>query len=86
MSFGDIGNGLFELFGGVSLWANVARIRRDKQVKGVDWRVTLFFSSWGFWNLWYYPSLHQWASFTGGLVIVAANATWLFFAFKYRRH
>lgn len=86
MTFGDIGNGLFELFGGICLWGNVARIRRDKQVKGIDWRVTLFFSSWGFWNLWYYPNLHQWASFTGGLVIVWANATWLFFAFKYRRH
>jgi hypothetical protein len=84
VSFGDFGNGLFELIGGFCVWQNVKRIRQDKQVKGVDWRVTGFFTSWGFWNLWYYPSLSQWLSFLGGLVIVAGNVVWLAMAIKYR--
>ena len=80
----DLVNGLFELLGGFALWDNVKRIRKDKQVRGVNWRVTLFFTSWGFWNLFYYPSLDQWLSFAGGLNIVAANFVWLFYAVRYR--
>lgn len=84
MSFPDLINGAFELLGGLALWQNVKRIRADKQIKGVNWQVTLFFTSWGFWNLFYYPSLDQWFSFAGGLNIVAANCWWLFYAVKYR--
>ncbi|MFI5397629.1 MAG: hypothetical protein ACHQ9S_18990 [Candidatus Binatia bacterium] len=86
MSTPDLINGLFELVGGFALWANVKRIRADKQCRRVNWQVTLFFTSWGFWNLFYYPSLNQWASFTGGLNIVAANFVWLGYAVKYRRN
>jgi hypothetical protein len=82
--FGDTVNGLFELLGGIVLWQNVRRIRQDRKLAGVDWRVTGFFTGWGFWNLWYYPSLDQWLSFAGGLNIVAANFVWLAFATKYR--
>lgn len=84
MNLPDLGNGLFEMLGGFALWQNVKRIRADKQTRGVNWQVTGFFTAWGFWNLFYYPHLAQWASFTGGLVIVAANAVWLFYAVKYR--
>jgi hypothetical protein len=80
----DLINGAFETLGGVSAWGNVRRIRADKMVKGVDWRFTLFFSLWGIWNLYYYPSLDQWASFAGGLVIVLGNVAWVYFALKYR--
>jgi hypothetical protein len=84
--FGDTVNGLFELLGGIVLWQNVRRIRQDRKLAGVDWRVTGFFTAWGFWNLWYYPSLGQWFSFFGGLNIVAANFVWLAFALKYRKN
>jgi len=80
----DLINGVFELVGGAMVWQNVRRIRRDQQVRGVDWRVTVFFSAWGFWNLFYYPHLDQWLSTLGGLAIVSANTAWLWFAWKYR--
>lgn len=80
----DLINGGFELWGGVELWKNVKCIKRDKQIRGVNWKVTRFFTAWGFWNLLYYPSLDQWLSFLGGLNIVAANAVWLYYAVKYR--
>lgn len=80
----DIVNGLFEFAGGLVNWINVRQIRRDKKVRGVSIIPTTFFSAWGLWNLFYYPSLDQWASFTGGLVIVGANAAWVAYAWRYR--
>lgn len=80
----DVVNGIFESLGAVAIWGNVRRILRDKMLKGVDWRVTLFFSSWGYWNLFYYPSLDQWFSFAGGLALVAGNTLWVALALKYR--
>jgi len=78
----DVVNGLFELFGGCLLWVQFARLRRDRQVKGVYIPAWAFFAGWGFWNLFYYPSLGQWASFGGGLVVAAANVAWLVLAIK----
>jgi hypothetical protein len=75
---------LFEAFGAICLTANVRAIRRDRSVRGVDWRVTTFFTMWGIWNLYYYPSLDQWWSFTGGLLVVTINTVWLFYAWRYR--
>ena len=84
LSVPDTINGLFELFGGVVLWGNVKAIKRDKMIRGVNWKVTMFFTSWGFWNTFYYPHLGQWLSFAGGLVIVFVNCFWLWLAIKYR--
>lgn len=85
MMLPDIVNGLFEGLGALVLYQNVRAIRRDKEVKGIDWRVTLFFTAWGYWNLYYYPSLGQWFSFAGGLAICSMNCYWLSLAIKYRR-
>jgi hypothetical protein len=80
----DVVNGLFELLGGVVLSSNVKKIRVDKMIRGVNWRVTGFFTAWGFFNTAYYPHLGQWFSFSGGLVIVVVNCVWLYYAVKYR--
>jgi len=84
MAWPDLVNGLFELFGAYALWGNVRAIRRDKKIAGVDWRATVFFQAWGAWNLFFYPSLDQWASFTGGIAIFAVNTTWLYHVWRYR--
>jgi len=73
----DVINGLFELAGAVFLLLNVARLRRDRAVRGVHWLPTGHFTAWGVWNLFYYPHLDQWFSFAGGLAIVCVNALWL---------
>lgn len=85
-SAADTTNGLFELVGALLNWRNVARIRRDQRVRGVDWRTWAFFTAWGWWNVYYYPSLGQWASMLGGLVMVSANTVWVWYAIKYRRN
>lgn len=81
----DITNGLFEALGGGSVWLNVRAILRDKKTRGISPLATTFFTAWGFWNLFYYPHLDQWASFAGGVIIVLGNAAWLALMFKYRK-
>lgn len=73
----DVINGIFEIVGALFILLNIRRIYLDKQLKGVSWLPTVFFSSWGFWNLFYYPSLNQWYSFAGGILMVATNSFWL---------
>lgn len=78
-------NGLFELVGAIYAVKNVARVLRDKQVAGIAWDAVAFWSVWGVWNLYYYPSLHQWASFSGGLLLVLANTTYVLLLLYYGR-
>jgi hypothetical protein len=83
---GDLINGLFECVGGILIWGNVRALMKAKMLRGVMWPVTGFFWAWGLWNLWFYPSLHQWLSFAGGIVIMTGNTVWLALAIKYRRN
>lgn len=77
MNVPDLINGLFEFGGSIVLWLNVLQTYRDKGYRGVTVWSTFLFSAWGYWNLYYYPSLNQWLSFVGGCLIVAANTSWL---------
>ena len=73
----DLINGLFELFGGFAVLLSIAKLYKDKQAKGVsEWHIA-FFTSWGLWNIYYYPSLGQLLSFYGGIVVVIANAVYV---------
>lgn len=80
----DLTNGLFEVIGSILLWRNVAALLRAKEVRGVHWGATAFFTVWGVWNLYFYPHLGQWFSFAGGLSILAANTAWVVLALKYQ--
>lgn len=81
----DLINGVFECGGAILTWLNVLRLRKDREVKGVDWRVTGFWSAWGLSNLYYYFALGHWVSWAGGVVLVAANITWVCHAIYYGR-
>lgn len=76
-SWQDFINGAFELLGAVAIFGHVWRLWKDKAVKGVSIVAVAFFSSWGFWNLYYYPHLDQWVSFIGGVAIVLGNCVWV---------
>lgn len=80
----DLFNGLFELAGGLFILNHCRAVLRDKAVAGVSIVSTAFFSAWGIWNLYYYPHLDQWWSFTGGIAVVAANCWWVYLLLKYR--
>lgn len=81
----DLINGLFEVLGGILCFGNIIKLWKDKIVFGVYWPVTAFFSLWGMWNLYYYPSLGQWYSFYGGVLLVVGNSIWVIMALYYRR-
>ena len=80
----DMVNGCFELFGGVFILNHCRVVLRDKAVAGVSIISTMFFTSWGGFNLYYYPSLNQWFSFWGGAALVWANIYWIYLLMKYR--
>lgn len=77
MQVPDIINGIFELGGSPLILLSIFKLLKDKRVKGVSKYHVGFFTSWGLWNLFYYPHLDQWASFIGGLFIVITNTIWL---------
>lgn len=81
----DLVNGSYELFAGALVWLNIRQIYRDKRVLGIHIVPTAAFASWGFWNLYYYPFLNQWLSFTGGVVMVTMNTIWISMAIYYER-
>jgi hypothetical protein len=86
MSVNDIINGSFEILGGLLNIFNIRQLLIDKQIKGISWPVVGFFTSWGLWNLFYYPSLHQYVSFIGGVTLVITNLIWLVLALRYKKN
>ena len=85
MILADLTNGAFELLGGIMLLNNCRAVWRDKAVAGVSILSTAFFTAWGIWNLYYYPSLDQWFSFAGGLAIVISNLLWVALLIRYSK-
>jgi uncharacterized membrane protein YfcA len=81
----DLINGLFEVGGGVAILCHCLTLLKDRLVKGVNWASVLFFTIWGYWNLFYYPHLNQWMSFTGGILIVSGNTWWIYLILKFKR-
>ena len=81
----DLVNGLFEFAGAIMLSMNVLRLYRDKVLKGVSWWPTGFFTTWGLWNLYFYPANGLMWSYYGGLAIVTVNAVWLMMILHYWR-
>lgn len=77
MAWPDIVNGVFESAGGFFIALSIRKLHHDKLVRGVSWPHVAFFSSWGYWNLYFYPNLDQWFSFGGGAFLVASNTAWL---------
>lgn len=73
----DMGNALFEAGGAILIWLSVRQLWKDRVIKGVYWPAWFFYMLWGLWNLYYYPSLDQWLSFSAGVVLVSGNAAWV---------
>jgi uncharacterized membrane protein YfcA len=81
----DLINGIFESIGGFFIALSVIKLYREKVVRGVSAIHVAFFTSWGFWNLYFYPVIDQWFSFWGGLLLVGVNAVWLGQMFYYNQ-
>lgn len=68
----DLVNSLFEVLGVIFVLPSIFLLYRQKSVRGISpWHVG-FFVCWGYWNIYYYPSLGQWLSAVaaGGLAVI----------------
>jgi hypothetical protein len=72
----DAVNGFFELGASIVIWINVKRLWRDWEIKGVDWRVSLFFTLWGLFNLILFQQLNMGISTVCAVVLFLGNVTW----------
>ena len=81
----DIGNALFELVGAFINYLNVRQARIDKFISGVSVWPAVFFTSWGIWNLFYYPFLGQYYSAAAAVPIFVINGWWVYLYCKYGR-
>lgn len=85
MAWPDVVNAIFECAGGFFVALSARKTLQDKKVRGVSWMTAAFFTSWGIWNLYFYPSLEQWTSFFGGIFVCTANIVWLSALIYYTR-
>ena len=79
-------NACLELCGAIAVFDHVRQLHLDKRVAGVSVKSTIFFTLWGFWNLYYYPALGQWLSVAAGAVLVLGNMLWLGSMFYFIKH
>lgn len=85
MSWADAVNATFEAGASIAILVNWLKLLKDKQVHGVHPGPVAFFAAWGFWNLYYYPSLGQALSFAAGIAVVTTNVLWLVTMIYYLR-
>lgn len=82
----DLINALFEVGGAITIFMNIMKLYKDKKIRGVLWPIWVFYTLWGFWNIYYYPSLGQNLSFYAGIVLVSGNLWWCLLTLKYRKN
>lgn len=82
----DLINACFEFAGAAFILNNVRTLYRDKLVRGVSLLTTIYFTSWGVWNVYYYPALGQSWSFIAGMCICTANILWIILMLYYKHN
>lgn len=80
----DIINASFEMIGAFISLLSVRRLYIDKKVLGVSVWPWVFFTSWGAWNLFYYPILGQTWSGLAAFAMTAVNLWWIVLYWKFR--
>ena len=81
----DIVNAIFEFGAILGIYGHIRQIKKDKKVNGIYIPTIMFFTLWGFWNIYYYPSLGQWFSFIAGSVLALMNCAYVYLLVKYSR-
>lgn len=82
----DAINAGFEFFGIWFVLHNCWTVWQDKAVAGVSVPAIVFWTTWGGWNVYYYPSLGQMFSFYCGIGVLLANLLYvsMLLYYKYR--
>lgn len=77
MTWQDAVNGLYESLAGCVLMLSIWKTHKEKMIRGISFWHVFYFTSWGWWNLYYYLHIGQALSFYGGIVLVFFNTIWL---------
>lgn len=80
----DTINATFELLGAIFVLNHCRVLFKHKSSDGVSALSLSYFLSWGFWNLYYYPSLNQQLSFYAGVVLATSNVIYLAMVIYFR--
>lgn len=81
----DIITGLLEGTGALLTMGNVLKLYKQKEVKGVSLAPAVFFTGWGWWNIYFFYSLSQHYALLGAGLMAIVNTVWLGMALCYRR-
>lgn len=81
----DTINGLYEMLGCVFISLSIRKLYQDKTVAGYHWGSLAFFTTWGYWNMYYYPLLNQWWSTIGAIATALTNTLYLAMMIYYGR-
>jgi hypothetical protein len=73
----DLINGSFELVGAYFTWRNAYQLYVDRDIKGVYWPTTAFFSIWGIFNLFFYAAIFLPFSWYAAMVLTTGNLAWV---------
>jgi uncharacterized protein with PQ loop repeat len=77
----DFINSIYEVLGGIFVFHNCYKLYKEKDIKGISIPATIFFTSWSYWNIYYYYGLNQKMSLLASFLIATANSIWLILAF-----
>lgn len=86
MTVGDLINAVYEAGASLAVLNHCRVINLHKKVAGTSIASTVFFTSWGFWNMYYYHSLGQMFSWGAGFTVCAANCYYVYLLLKYRKN
>lgn len=81
----DVINACFEACGAITLLKSCWMTFKAKSTVGISALQVAFFSGWGYFNCFYYPSLNQSYSFVAGLCLAIVNTFWVGQIIYYRR-
>ena len=77
-------NACLELAGAIFLVPTLIEAYNKKRIVGVHYITPIFFSLWGLWNIFYYPSLNQYWSASAACIMLSVNIIWLVMVFRYK--
>ena len=83
MKIPDLVNSTFEFGGSLAVLVSILDVIHSQQVHGVSWVTVMFFTIWGYWNIYYYFHLGQMFSWTAGILVTLANTSWVILLMYY---
>jgi hypothetical protein len=84
MDIADAVNGFFELVSAFMVYLHIRVIKKDKEVKGMSIVPIVFFTVWGFWNIFFYPYNGLYLSAIAGAVLALVNSYYFYLIMKYK--